>query len=89
MIVKLKLEEEYSHVKLWSMCNIMYVRFILLWFLLILLVLMLFNVSICFVSYFRWLKFTLRKDRLNTVYASNSIQQERLPVSLEVGRIFF
>ena len=24
-----------------------------------------------------------------TVYASDSIQQERLPVSLEVGRIYF
>ena len=27
--------------------------------------------------------------RLNTVYASDSIQQERLPVSLEISRIRF
>ena len=26
---------------------------------------------------------------MNTVYASDSIQQERLPVGLEVGRIYF
>ena len=42
-----------------------------------------------FLFFFRLLKFTLRKNRLNTVYASDSIQQERLPVSLEVGRIYF
>ena len=29
----------------------------------------------------------MRKNRLNTVCASDIIQQERLPVSLEVGRI--
>ena len=29
----------------------------------------------------------MRKNRLNTGCASDSIQQERLPVSLEVGRI--
>ena len=56
-------------------------------FLLFLLVSILFSVSNRFVWYFRLLKFTLRKNRLNTVYASDSIQQERLPVSLEVGRI--
>ena len=33
------------------------------------------------------MKFTMRKNRLNTVYAKDSIQQERLPVSLKVGRI--
>ena len=48
---------------------------------------MLFNVIIRFVCYFRLLKFTLRKNKLNIVCASDSIQQERLPVSLEVGRI--
>ena len=58
-------------------------------FLLFLLVSILFSVSNRFVWYFRLLKFTLRKKRLNTVYASDSIQQERLPVSLEVGRIKF
>ena len=31
----------------------------------------------------------MRKNRLNTVNASDSIQQERLPGSLEVGRIHF
>ena len=30
----------------------------------------------------------MRKNRLNVVNASDSIQQERLPVSLEVGRIY-
>ena len=25
----------------------------------------------------------------HTIYASDSIQQERLPVSLEIGRIYF
>ena len=49
----------------------------------------LFNVIIDFVCYFRLLKFTLRKNKLNIVYARDSIQQERLPVSLEVGRIPF
>ena len=29
----------------------------------------------------------MRKNRLNTVCANDIIQQERLPVSLEVGRI--
>ena len=68
------------------MCN---VRFILLCFLLILLVSMLLSVSNCFACYFRMLKFELRKNRLNIVCASDSIQQEILPVSLEVGRIYF
>ena len=58
-------------------------------FLLILLVLILFNASNRFVCYFRLLKFIPRKNRLNTVYAGDSIQQERLPVSLEAGRIYF
>ena len=34
-------------------------------------------------------KFTMRKSRLNKVYASDSIQQEKLPASLKVGRIYF
>ena len=37
----------------------------------------------------RLLKFTLRKNRLNIVYVDDSIQQERLLVSLVVGRIYF
>ena len=57
--------------------------------LLILLVLILFNVSIRFLCYFRLLTFKLRKKRLNTIYLSYSIQQERLPVSLEIARIYF
>ena len=47
----------------------------------------LFSVSNRFVCYFRLLKFTLRKSRLNIVNASDSIRQERLPISLEVGSI--
>ena len=62
----------------------MCVRFILFCFLLILLVSILFSVSNSFVCYFRFLKFTLGKNRLNTVYVSHNIQQEQLPVSLEV-----
>ena len=58
-------------------------------FLLILLVSILFSASNRFDCYFRLLKFTLRKNRLNTVYARDSIQQERLPVSLEVGKTYF
>ena len=45
---------------------------------------MLFTVSNRSVCYFRLLKFTLRKNRLNRVYLGDSIQQERLPVSLEL-----
>ena len=86
--MKLKLEQEYSHLKLWSMCN-MLVIFILLCFLLILLVSILFSVSNCFVCYFRLLKFTLGGKRLNIAYVSGSIQQERLSIGLEVGRIYF
>ena len=61
---------------------------LILRFLLILLVSILFGVVIVF-CYFRLLKFTMRKNRLNTVYAGDIIQQEGLPVSLEVGRIYF
>ena len=50
-------------------------------FLLILLILILFIVSSRFLL-LRLLKFTMRKNRLNTVYASDSIQQERLSVVL-------
>ena len=57
-------------------------------FLLILLVLILFIVSNRFLL-LQMMKFTMRKNRLNTVYASYSIQQERLPVSLKVGGIYF
>ena len=65
----------------------MRVRFILR-FLLVLLVSILFRVVIVFCC-FKLLKFTMRKSRLNTVYASDITQQERLPVSPEVGRIYF
>ena len=58
----------------------MWFRFILLCFLLILLVSILFSVSNRFVCYFRLLKFALRKNRMNIVYPSDSIQQKRLPV---------
>ena len=77
-MTKLKLEEEYSHLKLF-----MRVRFILR-LLLILLVSILFSVAVIFLTSdcrsLQWEK---------TVCASDSIQQERLPVSLEVGRIYF
>ena len=69
--------------------HIMRVRFTLLCFLLILLVSTLFTVSNCFVSFFRLWKFTPRKNRLNAVYASDSIQPEGLPVSLDVVRRYF
>ena len=59
-------------------------------FLLILLDSISFSVSNRFVCYcFRLLKFALRKNKLNTDYASDSIQQERLPAGLKVGRIYF
>ena len=88
-MMKLKLEEEYSH-KNFDLCvtyDVSQIHFTL--FLLILLVLILFRVTNRFVCYFRLLKFTLRKNKLNTVYPSDSIQQERLPVSLEVSRTYF
>ena len=69
--------------------HIMRVSFVLLCFLLILLVSILFSVSCRSFCYFRLLKLTMRKNRWNTVYASDSIQQKRLPVSLEVGIIYF
>ena len=68
---------------------IMWVRFILLCFLFILLFSILFSVSNRFVCNFRLLKFTLGKNGLNTVYVGDSIQQKRLPVSMEVGRTYF
>ena len=88
----LKADDEIKVRRIFKFKNLIYVievRFILLCFLLILLVLILFSVSKRFVCYFRLLKFPLRKNRLNAVYASDSIQQERLLVSLEVGRIKF
>ena len=56
-------------------------------FLIILLVSILLSVIVF--CYFRLTKFAMSKNRLNTVYASDSIQQERLPVSLKVGTIYF
>ena len=68
----------------------MKVTFILLYFLLILLVPMLSSVTNrFFFCYFRLSMLTMRKIRLNTVYTNDGIQQERLPISLEVGRIYF
>ena len=71
------------------MCNISCKLDFFLCLLLILLVSILLSHSNRFVCCFRLLKFTLRKSRLNTVYTSDSIQQERLSISLEVGRIYF
>ena len=62
--------------------------YFILFFLLILFVSILFSVSNLCVCYFRLLKFTQRKNRLNTVYTGDSIQQERLSFSLEVDRIY-
>ena len=55
---------------------------------LILLVLMLFIVSNRFLL-LQIKEVHNEEIQLNTVYASNSIQQERLPVILKVGRIYF
>ena len=88
-MMKLKLEEAYSHLKLWYMCNMSReLDYFILFFFLILFVSILFSVSNLCVCYFRLLKFTLRKNRLNTVYTGDSIQQERLSFSLEVDRIY-
>ena len=87
--MKLKLEEEYSPLKLWFMCNISCKLDIFFVSLLILLVSILLSDSNRFVCCFRLLKFTLGKNRSNTVYTGDSIQQERLSVTLEVGRIYF
>ena len=76
--MKFKLEEKYSHSKLWSMCNIYEFDSFYFSFLLILVVLILFSVTNHVVCYFRLLKFTLKKYRLNTVYTSDSIQQENI-----------
>ena len=89
LIIKLKLEKEYSNLKLWSVCNIQYELNSFYFVFVNFASFDLFNVIIGLVCYFRLLKFTLRKNKLNIVYASDSIQQERLPVSLEVGRIPF
>ena len=64
----------------------MWFRFIFLCFLLILLVSIFFSANNHFVCY---VEVYAEENRLNTVYAGDSIQQERLPVSLEVGRIYF
>ena len=52
-------------------------------FLLILLVSILFSVSSRFCD-FSLLQFTMRKNILNTVWGSDSVQQERLSVNIEV-----
>ena len=68
----------------------MRVRFILLCYLLILLVLTLFSVSTVIVfCYFRLLKFIMKKNRWNTVYVSDSIQQERFSVSWKLVKYTF
>ena len=63
----------------------MRVRFTFFW---ILLVSILFSVSNSFFVTSDYWSVWWGKT-LNTVYASYSIQQERLPISLEVGRIYF
>ena len=83
-MMKLKVEKEYSYLKLFF-----FIFLCFFFFLIILLVWLLFSASNRFDCYFRLLNFTLRKNRLNTVYASDGIQQERLPVSLKVVRIYF
>ena len=50
-----------------------------------------FDIVYCQQSFFvtsNWWSLQWEKKRLNRVYASDSIQQERLPVSLKVGRIY-
>ena len=47
LTMKLKLEEEYSHLRIWSMCNMSWVRYVLR-FLLISLVSILFSAVIVF-----------------------------------------
>ena len=56
-----------------------------LWFFLILLVSILFIVN----NRFLLLQIDEVYNEKNTVYTSDSIQQERLPISLKVGRIYF
>ena len=73
-MMKLKSDEEYSHLKLWSSCNIS-CELDSFFFLLILLVSILFSVSNRFICYFGLLKFTLRK---NIKYGLLCIQQEWL-----------
>ena len=55
-MMKLKLEEEYSYLKLWSMCNkhIMWMRLTLFCFSLILLIMILFSVSNRFIALDCW-----------------------------------
>ena len=86
--MKLKLQEEYSLLNL-NLCVTYHMSYIFLCLLLILLVSILFSASNQFVYYFRLLKFTLTKNRLNTIYGGDNIQQERLAVSLEIGRRYF
>ena len=76
--------------RIFTLNTLIYVQHIMriLRFSLILLVSILFIVSNRFLL-FRLMKFTMRKNRLNTVYASDNIQHKRLPVSLKVGRIYF
>ena len=57
--------------------------------LLVLLVSILHSLGNGFVCYFRSLKFTLGKNRLDIIYVSDSIQQERLSNEFEVGKIYF
>ena len=80
-MMKSKLKDEYSHLKPWPMCNISCeldsVSFVSRYCL----------VSVIFFCYFRLLKFAIKKNTLNTVYAGDRIQHKRLPVSLEVVKI--
>ena len=68
----------------------MWARFIFLWLLLILLVsYYLVSVIVFFFATSDCRSLQWEKNRSNTVCASDSVQQKRLPVSLEVGRVYF
>ena len=70
-MMKLKLEEVYSHLKPLSMFNIYELDSFYLF--LLILISTLLSISNRFVCYFRLMKFTLGKNRLNIVYVSDSI----------------
>ena len=84
--MKLKFEEQYSHSKLWSMCNIWELD--LFYVFVNSLVSILLSVSSrFFVTLDCWSLQWGKTDWI--VCANDSIQQERLFVSLGVGRIYF
>ena len=87
--MKLKLEEEYSHLKIWSMSNVSCEWDSFYCFLLILLVSILFSVSNLFFLTSDYWSLQWGKTDWIQFAASDSTQQERLLVSLVVGRIYF